>query len=329
MRVPVGPKAGALRVTLVEGYEAEGSVVDSRGEPVSGAAFLMGHVQEEDLFGPGATDALGMSEDDGVFHVGGIPRGGLAVTVSHPQHGPLQARLSPGKGLQVRLPAEGRVSGIARGEDGLGAAGVPIIIHININPILIADDGAAVGHLDRTAVTGNAAGAAGGVSGTGLYCRITSMAAGFASTVHVNPLIIAVDGAAVVHLDRTAGTASTPGAAGGGSGICEFPIIACIAAIAAGTGLIIHLNPLIIAVDGPAVVHLDRTAVTAGTPGAACGGSGLCVCIASTAAGTGIIFHLNPFSFAAVDGAADAVGHRDLTDVTAQAADAAGGVSGI
>ena len=47
MRVPVGPKGGALRVTLAEGYEAEGTVVDARGEPVSGAAFLIGNVQED------------------------------------------------------------------------------------------------------------------------------------------------------------------------------------------------------------------------------------------------------------------------------------------
>ena len=100
-----------------------------------------------------------------------------------------------------------------------------------------------------------------------------------------------------------------------------------------------YLNPLIIAVDNAAVVHHDRTGVTARTSGTAGGVSGsscyslgfMCFCIAAVAAFTAIIFHLNPLSLAGTssDGDDAAVGHRDQTGVTTVITVTAGGGSGM
>lgn len=128
-RVPLPPQDAVLTVQLRAGAEAEGLVVDHLGKPVAGAAIQFGHVREEDLLGPNAAvDLLAMTEVGGSFHLHGIPDAGLLVTLSHPNHAPLVARVSPGRGLKLTLPQAGRLRGVVRGADGAAQAKVPLLI---------------------------------------------------------------------------------------------------------------------------------------------------------------------------------------------------------
>ena len=127
--VNVPPGGGHLRIELSDGVEATGIVRDAGGRPLGGVAFLFGRQREVQLGGEaGRIYLLGISEDEGEFHLPALPPEGMRVTLSHPEHGPLVVQLAPGGDQSFRLPPGAVLSGYTLDSGGRPQAGVPVVI---------------------------------------------------------------------------------------------------------------------------------------------------------------------------------------------------------
>ncbi len=108
--IPEG--GGELAIRLEPGAPAHGRVTDAAGAPLPGAAILRGRVREEELDSPTSfADLLAVTEMAGDFAIEGVPEEGIEVTISHPEHAPIFARLTPGDVGELILPPGGRIEG--------------------------------------------------------------------------------------------------------------------------------------------------------------------------------------------------------------------------